>query len=76
MPPVETERRQVPPDSALSLFILPPPQPKSTRVLRPLWRDLIKRVWGEDPLIRPCCKGTMSRAAVVAARQTATKEWP
>ncbi len=25
--------------------ILPPPTPKSTRALRPLWRDLIMRVW-------------------------------
>jgi hypothetical protein len=41
------------------LFVLPPPSAKSARALRPLWRDLIMRIWGEDPLICPCCKGTM-----------------
>jgi len=29
------------------------------RRLRPLWRDLIMRVWGEDPLLCPKCKTTM-----------------
>jgi len=41
------------------LFVRPPPAAKSARALRPLWRDLIMRIWGEDPLICPCCKGTM-----------------
>lgn len=41
------------------LFVLPPPSAKSARALRPLWRDLIMRIWGEDPLVCPCCKGTM-----------------
>ena len=27
--------------------------------MRPLWRDLILRVWGADPLQCPCCKATM-----------------
>jgi hypothetical protein len=27
--------------------------------MRLLWRDLILRVWGADPLECPCCKGTM-----------------
>ncbi|MDE0859639.1 MAG: hypothetical protein OSA93_05735 [Akkermansiaceae bacterium] len=26
--------------------------------MRPLWRDLILKVWGGDPLQCPCCKGT------------------
>ena len=55
--------------------IVPPPK-VTARAMRPLWRDLILRVWGADPLQCPCCKGTMSRAAAVAARQTMTKEWP
>jgi hypothetical protein len=25
-----------------------PPDPKSARALRPLWRDLIQKIWGED----------------------------
>ena len=59
-----------------TLFILPAPEPRSGRALRPLWRDLIMRVWGKDPHKCPCCPGTMSRAAAVAASQTATKEQP
>ena len=27
--------------------------------MRPLWRDLILKVWGGDPLQCPCCKGIM-----------------
>jgi len=38
---------------------VPPPPPRSARALRPLWRNLILRVWGEDPLICPSCKGLM-----------------
>ena len=30
-----------------------------SRALRQLWQGLILRVWGEDPLICPCCKGAM-----------------
>jgi hypothetical protein len=56
--------------------IVPPPSKVTARAMRPLWRDLILRVWGADPLQCPCCKSTMSRAAAVAARQTMTKEWP
>jgi len=59
-----------------TLFILPPPEPRSGRALRPLWRDLIMRVWSEDPHKCPCCPGMMSRAAVAAARRTDTKEPP
>jgi hypothetical protein len=42
-----------------TLFILPAPEPRSGRFLRPLWRDLIMRVWGDDPHKCPCCPGTM-----------------
>ena len=38
---------------------VPPPPPRSARALRPLWRNLILRAWGEDPLICPSCKGLM-----------------
>ncbi len=27
--------------------------------MRPLWRDLILRVWGADPLLCPDCKATL-----------------
>jgi len=39
--------------------IVPPPPKVTARARRPLWRDLILRVWGADPLQCPCCKGTM-----------------
>ena len=68
------ERQEGP--SSGTLFILPAPEPRSGRFLRPLWRDLIMRVWGYDPHKCPCCPGTMCRAAAVAASQTATKEQP
>ena len=36
------------------------------RDMRPLWRDLILKVWGGDPLECPCCKGTTNPDAIVA----------
>lgn len=66
----ESERRQaLPPATPPTLFVLPTPQPKSARALRPLWRDLIKKVWGEDPLICPCCRGTMKVAETMIRRE-------
>ncbi len=41
------------------------PGAKTNRQLRPLWRDLILRVWGEDPLLCPKCKTTMKVAGKV-----------
>ena len=38
---------------------VPAPAAASARNLRPLWRNLILRIWGEDPLLCPCCKGLM-----------------
>ncbi len=53
----------------LMLFVLPPPSAKSARALRPLWRDLIMRIWGDDPLICPCCKGTMKVVGTLIRRE-------
>ena len=39
--------------------IVPPPPKVTARAMRPLWRDLILRVWAADPLQCPCCKATM-----------------
>jgi hypothetical protein len=39
--------------------IVPPPPKVTARAMRPLWRDLILRVWDADPLQCPCCKSTM-----------------
>jgi hypothetical protein len=56
------------PPSQPTLIILPPPSPKSARAMRPRWRDLIMKVWGEDPLLCPCCKGTMKSAGTIIRR--------
>jgi hypothetical protein len=37
--------------------------------MRPLWRDLILKVWGGDPLECPCCKGTMKPVRKVIRRE-------
>ncbi len=52
-----------------TLFILPPPKAKSRRALRPLWRDLIMKIWGEDPLTCPCCKGEMKILGTMIRRE-------
>ena len=33
--------------------------------MRPLWRDLILKVWGADPLQCPCCMAPMKLAGAV-----------
>ena len=53
----------------LALITLPQPDPKSARTLRPLWRDLIMKIWGEDPLVCPCCKGTMKVVRTMIRRE-------
>jgi len=52
-----------------TLFTLPPPERNSGRTLRPLWRDLILKIWGEDPMICPCCKGMMKTAGTMIRRE-------
>jgi hypothetical protein len=37
--------------------------------MRPLWRDLILKVWGGDPLKRPCCPGTLKHVRKVLRRE-------
>ncbi len=37
--------------------------------MRPLWRDLILKVWGGDPLQCPCCKGTMKPVRTFIRRE-------
>ncbi len=37
--------------------------------MRPLWRDLILKTWGADPLQCPCCKGTMKPVRKVIRRE-------
>ena len=53
-----------------SVFLLVEPPPKrSARLMRPLWRDLILKVWGGDPLECPCCHGTMKIKRPVLRRE-------
>lgn len=54
--------QQAPADEILPV---PPPLKQTARALRPLWRDLILRVWGGDPLRCPCCKSTMKVAGTL-----------
>jgi hypothetical protein len=63
-----SEPRHVAPSDP-TLFPLPAAEPKSARALRPLWRDLIMKVWGEDPLLCPCCKGTMKVVGTMIRRE-------
>jgi hypothetical protein len=37
--------------------------------MRPLWRDLILKVWGGDPLECPCCKSTMKPVRTILRRE-------
>ena len=41
------------------ILLIPAPPTQSARSMRPLWRDLILKVWGADPLQCPCCKAPM-----------------
>jgi len=48
---------------------VPPPEAKSVRALRPLWRELIRQTWGVDPMECPCCHGTMVNAGKLLRRE-------
>ncbi|PQJ27241.1 hypothetical protein BSZ32_01160 [Rubritalea profundi] len=56
--PVKTKPPSKPPTST-QLLLIPAPPKRRARDMRPLWRDLILKVWGGDPLQCPCCKGNM-----------------
>ena len=58
IPPPKTVPPPEPPPPA-EILLIPAPPICRARDMRPLWRDLILRVWGGDPLECPCCKGTM-----------------
>jgi hypothetical protein len=61
----KVEERKHPLRQPETLFILPTPGPKSHRALRPLWRDLILKTWGEDPQRCPCCNGKMKNVGTI-----------
>ena len=52
-------------DHQSEILLVPAPPKQSARSMRPLWRDLILRVWGADPLQCPCCKAPMKLAGAV-----------
>jgi hypothetical protein len=47
------------------ILLVPAPPKQSARDMRSLWRDLILKVWGGDPLECPCCKAPMKLAGAV-----------
>ncbi len=51
------------------ILLIPAPPKQSARDMRPLWRDLILKTWGGDPLQCPCCKGTMKPVRKVIRRE-------
>ena len=60
-PPAKTPPAQI---------LLIPASPKCrVRDMRPLWRDLILKVWGGDPLQCPCCPGTMKPVRTFLRRE-------
>ena len=51
------------------ILLIPAPPKSRSRDMRPLWRDLILKVWGGDPLQCPCCRGTMKPVRKVLRRE-------
>lgn len=47
------------------ILLIPAPPKQSARSMRPLWRDLILKVWGADPLQCSCCKAPMKLVGAV-----------
>jgi hypothetical protein len=58
---IRPSQPKAPPENPTPVQILLIPAPPKRRAcdMRPLWRDLILKVWGGDPLQCPCCNGTM-----------------
>ena len=47
------------------VLIISAPPKQSARSMRPLWRDLILKVWGADPLQCPCYKAPVKIAGAI-----------
>jgi hypothetical protein len=62
----ETPLEKPPP---AQILLIPGPPKQSARDMRPLWRDIILKVWGGDPLQCPCCKGTMKPVRKILRRE-------
>ncbi len=48
---------------------IPAPPAQSNRVLRPLWRELIRQTWGADPMECPCCHAIMKNKGKMMRRE-------
>ena len=57
----------------VQILLIPAPPKCRARDMRPLWRDLILKVWGADPLLCPCCKGTMKVTGTMIRREEIEK---
>lgn len=69
-PPESSSNQQSKIDNHQSeILLIPAPPKQSARGMRPLWRDLILKTWGGDPLECPCCKGTMKPVRKVIRRE-------
>ena len=64
--PDEPSRKALEPENML---ILPAPEVKSNRFLKPLWRELILKTWGQDPMRCPCCQKMMKNAGTMVKRE-------
>jgi hypothetical protein len=58
-PPQQQPKPPSKPPTSTQILLIPAPPKRRARDMRPLWRDLILKVWGGDPLQCPCCKGIM-----------------
>ncbi len=72
IPPPKAARVPEPQPPA-EILLIPAPPKQSARDMRPLWRDLILKIWGGDPLQCPCCKGTMKPVRKVIRREEIEK---
>ena len=70
LPKPEPPPQQPPP---AQILLIPAPPKRRACDMRPLWRDLILKVWGGDPLECPCCKGTMKPVRKVIRREEIEK---
>ena len=64
-PGCQGKQASPPVESSPEILLIPPPPKESARAMRPLWRDLILKVWGADPLQCPCCKADMKLTGFV-----------
>ena len=70
LPKPEPPPEQSPP---AQILLIPAPPKRRACDMRPLWRDLILKVWGGDPLECPSCKGTMKPVRTILRHEEIEK---